>query len=151
MEFSDIRAIISYAYNLHKGNYLETTSFRPSQLEFIRVYIYMYTHTYFWGKKRRVKRKDRSSKFRDSENDSIRCDPFEYRRISKAGYTFSILFRRWMIARRNIFLIHACLPCKFSPNKFSPKVGHRAELCTHAHTSYLSFPSSTRSKLDANI
>lgn len=44
MEFSDIRAIISYAYNLHKGNYLETTSFRPSQLEFIRVYIH--THIF---------------------------------------------------------------------------------------------------------
>lgn len=46
MEFSDIRAIISYAYNLHKGNYLETTSFRPSQLEFIRVYIYVHTHIF---------------------------------------------------------------------------------------------------------
>ena len=33
MEFSDIRAIISHAYNLHKGNCFETTrrSFRPSE------------------------------------------------------------------------------------------------------------------------
>lgn len=96
MEFSDIRAIISYAYNLHKGNYLETTSFRPSQLEFIRVYIYVHTHIFLRKEKKNKTRGSlvKLSLYRDSENDSIRCDPFEYRRISKAGYTFSILFRR---------------------------------------------------------
>lgn len=147
MEFSDIRAIISYAYNLHKGNYLETTSFRPSQLEFIRVYIH--THI-FLRKEKKSKTKGslvKVSRFRK------RLDPLRSFRVSTyikgRIYVFDIVSP--MIARRNIFLIHACLPCKFSPNKFSPKVGHRAELCTRAHTSYLSFPFSTRSKLDANI
>lgn len=78
MEFSDIRAIISYAYNLHKGNYLETTSFRPSQLEFIRVYIYVHTHI-FLRKEKKSKTKGslvKVSRFRK------RLDPLRSFRVS---------------------------------------------------------------------
>lgn len=86
MEFSDIRAIISYAYNLRKGNCFETTS--------NGIYIYIYSRKKKRGVKGSLKKRGKR------KNDFIR-QSFALSRFSKttrslrvsrfkARYTFAI-------------------------------------------------------------
>lgn len=90
MEFSDIRAIISYAYNLRKGNCFETT--RPSNG--IYIYIYIFSRKKKRGVKGSLKKREKR------KNDFIR-QSFALSRFSKttrslrvsrfkARYTFAI-------------------------------------------------------------
>lgn len=74
MEFSDIRAIISYAYNLHKGNCLETTrrsvhvGSRPRPKLERNLYIFSSFFFFFLGSKeeRKEERKRRASETKGS-------------------------------------------------------------------------------------
>lgn len=74
MEFSDIRAIISYAYNLHKGNCLETTrrsvhvGSRPRPKLERNLYIFSSFFFFFFGSKeeRKEERKRRASETKGS-------------------------------------------------------------------------------------
>lgn len=151
MEFSDIRAIISHAYNLHKGNCFETTrrSFRPSERN-----LYMLVFS--------KKENEQFTTLSFLENDSI-LKSINVQRIDILIDTLgngsteinSILFRRssnscaeklgkyFRTSRSRKQPV-----CKFSANKFSPKVGHQVLNFIRAHTyTPLTSRFSTRSKL----
>lgn len=148
MEFSDIRAIISHAYNLHKGNCFETTrrSFRPSERN-----LYMLVFS--------KKENEQFTTLSFLENDSI-LKSINVQRIDILIDTLgngsteinSILFRRSSNSCAEKYFRTSRSRkqpvCKFSANKFSPKVGHQVLNFIRAHTyTPLTSRFSTRSKL----